>query len=1047
MLHKYFVLPVCLFVILSLSKTNVMAAKKQDWKDVTTVAETVSAYPQKMKQLMHALDLGRPDLQHVREAWENDDLEGACRALLEHYRTGNTAEWLRPSEDESPPEPRPRIIQIANNIVERDVYRGFGEKGKVPRGDGGHLVWTHTGPKGDLQFRARLNRHPQLNRLLHAYKSTGKEKYLNRLDMDLRDWLIASEGHPSKEGWGSHLEPANRLPTWARVFYALQNDDGFHPSTRLLLLATIPRHARYLLKNPGGGNWVTMTQLGALTCGACWPEFKQAEHWRKKAFAKLQENAHESVYPDGAQKELTAAYHMVSLTRYSRCVQLMRNADLEVPEEFIKTVRNMWNYIAYVVRPDGTRPMNNDSGLRSQRDGIIRAAEQYDRPDWLYIATNGREGQKPDDPPSRFFPYAGQLISRSGWGEDAQWSFFDIGPWGLGHQHNDHGHLSIMASGRHLLVDGGRFAYQGKIAEKYRDPYAHHTRGHNTILVDGHGQSSYQRTTDQPHPFRSINDAFDFAVGTFDAGYKSVEEPAQHTRATLYLRGLGWIVTDYLKIAGQHEVRPLWHFHPNCTVKADAGAVFSSDADKGNLRITPTRPDRWKVELARGQNEPTLQGWYSRSYGEVEPATCAVYRDRITDAATFGWVMNTARGVPGKPAINWLEAPEGVARMNVTLPEGPTYTVTTVLDDAILPLDLPDGRTLTARLLLERKGHQPRVACGWLLDADGTTLAADPLPVEAALADLAGNVELQSDGAQKAATITLPLRNVRFADPLKVEAKLAGDIGSGWQLSGLPAEKELRLGETDQLSMEATAPPDRPRYPLPQLEMTLELPQKKTQDQPIRQQISRVLPVTGRQPSLKVRKIRGEPSIDGSLDEELWRVDPDVPVLGSIKTGRSVEPVTRAWTACDSQALYIAFRCSEPEIGKLKSRAKKRDERLYLDDSVEIMLDPAGDGQTYYQIVVNTDEVIFDGRKFDTSTDLEGLRVGTSVEGDHWTAEIAIPWKDVGLDGPPEDAGILFCRNRHVTGEHQVFQFPVSPSGNHQPNYFAQIFVMGEKTE
>ncbi|MFW6045109.1 MAG: hypothetical protein ACOCR1_05125, partial [Planctomycetota bacterium] len=69
-----------------------------------------------------------------------------------------------------------------------------------------------------------------------------------------------------------------------------------------------------------------------------------------------------------------------------------------------------------------------------------------------------------------------------------------------------------------------------------------------------------------------------------------------------------------------------------------------------------------------------------------------------------------------------------------------------------------------------------------------------------------------------------------------------------------------------------------------------------------------------------------------------------------------------------------------------------------------------------------------------------GLRAATQVEdGEGWTAEVAIPWEDVGLDGPPEDASVLLARNRHAGGEHEIFQFPVSPDGNHQPDWFASL--------
>ncbi|MCL7764477.1 heparinase II/III-family protein [Polaribacter sp. Z014] len=78
------------------------------------------------------------------------------------------------------------------------------------------------------------------------------------------------------------------------------------------------------------------------------------------------------------------------------------------------------------------------------------------------MATNGEKGTVPDGGNSFFYPWAGQLISRSSYDKEAHWSFFDVGPWGAGHEHSDKLHLSVSAYGKDLLVDSGRFAYSGK---------------------------------------------------------------------------------------------------------------------------------------------------------------------------------------------------------------------------------------------------------------------------------------------------------------------------------------------------------------------------------------------------------------------------------------------------------------------------------------------------------------------------------------------------------------------------------------------------------
>ena len=113
---------------------------------------------------------------------------------------------------------------------------------------------------------------------------------------------------------------------------------------------------------------------------------------------------------------------------------------------------------------------------------------------------------------------------------------------------------------------------------------------------------------------------------------------------------------------------------------------------------------------------------------------------------------------------------------------------------------------------------------------------------------------------------------------------------------------------------------------------------------------------------------------------------------------------------------------------------------------MEVLLDPTGEGDRYFHVIVNAEGTVQDAEKFDADVNLKGLRAAAQVQkGEAWTAEVAIPWKDVGLDGPAEDATLLLARNRQAGGEHEVFQFPVSPDGNHQPGFFVRLILLKKK--
>jgi hypothetical protein len=304
----------------------------------------------------------------------------------------------------------------------------------------------------------------------------------------------------------------------------------------------------------------------------------------------------------------------------------------------------MWNYLATTMRPDGFGILNNDADLENTRRGILNVASTYNRPDWTWIATNGKEGVKPTSGPSFVLPWAGQLISRSGFDEDAQYSFFDIGPWGSGHQHNDKLNLTITAYGRDLIVDGGRFAYRGEVANKFRK-YATGSQSHNVILVDGKGQADGQKVATVPlsENLVAITKDFDYGSGTFDK-YVGLEGTFSQTRSVVYIRGRFWVVADQLKTDRPRKIEALWHWHPSNQVNIQKSGITTTNNDRGNLMIIPVNVTDWKVDLVKGQETPTIQGWYSKVYNTFEPNPTTVYSRQLKADDTFVWVLWPSEG-------------------------------------------------------------------------------------------------------------------------------------------------------------------------------------------------------------------------------------------------------------------------------------------------------------------------------------------------------------------------------------------------------------------
>ena len=640
-------------------------------------AETCGIGEARRTRLFASLDLQRGELAEVRHAVAAEDWVAACRALVEHCRR-QPADWPGGRR-------RGQAVAQADRLLEGRITI-LNVDGRLARRADGGVEWLDRGPRDDREWTSYLNRHLHLRTLLHAYLETERESYLRELAGQLRDWILKNpyDGERSVSPdmrWYS-LEPANRILVWREVFDALRSSPRTDDATLLLLLlSSLHDHAHFLRHHHSPpGNHLLREMEGLATVAARWPEFADAGDWLGYSQQQVGLWLANQLYPDGVDRELSAFYHRIVLQRLSSYREILRHVGVELPPDSLVAVELAYDYLVRTLRPSGTMPLNNDGDLVDSRQMLRQAAARYDRPDWLHVLSHGREGGPPPAPASKLFPWAGQLVMRSGWDEDARWAFFDVGPAGKGsHQHADRLHLSVAAFGRDLLVDAGRYTYDKAV------PWREYFRGspsHNLILVDGRGQHLARHVVKTPLDAGhvSLRPGLVLGRGTYDHGFAGVEGQAEHHRAVAFVEGELWIVVDRIVTDRPRALRTLWHFHPDCGVEVDGTDVVSTDAGLGNLRIASLAGPAWQVELIRGREEPEIQGWWSEAYGRKRPATAAVFSARVERTQTFVWLLRPARG----------EVPRGGAEVLAASEEGVSVRVETTAGRRVVDVPLTD---------------------------------------------------------------------------------------------------------------------------------------------------------------------------------------------------------------------------------------------------------------------------------------------------------------------------------------------------------------------
>ena len=575
------------------------------------------------------MDLNYPGLEAAKEAYENDKLSLALYEVAEYFRrkTEPAALLRRPAEN-----PESRTDAAAERIVDH-VFGGQGFTVQM----GERIDWqTHPKEAPAAEWLWNLNGHHHFLTLLRGYLTTANEKYAREYVDEITDFIIRNPAPPytlTRISTWRNLEAGDRgAITWPRAFYGFLSSASFTPQAIQLVLTGMWSHGNYIYHHPAGlrrpSNWSIVDSSGLCGVALYFPEFSESETWRSTAFDRLTYQLQLQVYSDGAQYELSTAYHRKCLHQFQRAMDLAEDTGNDLPDDFARIVESMYEYLMWLAKPDGSQPAVSDSRPSSLRGTLRQGAHRFGRDDLLYVATGGEEGQRPDGT-SRLLPDAGYAVMRSDWGPDARYLFFDGGPVGSGHQHEDKLSILLSAFGVDFLVDTGPHTYT---ANKWR-LHCVSSAAHSTVLVDGKGQTRIDTGIEHyagetPVPFWETTPERDYVVAQYDAGYGEEQIPVVHRRHVVFQKPEYWVVVDELSGDGVHEIESLFQFAPDLEVSSDGSGTVTARSQEGpSLTIVAAQTDGWVDSIVTGQETPRLLGWYA-PHSDAVPAPVAVYRTR-----------------------------------------------------------------------------------------------------------------------------------------------------------------------------------------------------------------------------------------------------------------------------------------------------------------------------------------------------------------------------------------------------------------------------------
>src|SRR5699024_3928644 len=516
----------------------------------------------------------------------------------------------------------------------------------------GKIDWTYC-YKGDPEWAFMINRQRFMAELGIAYAVSGDETYVKHWKRIFHEWVEANrETSIHKYTWRK-IDTGIRLTNWLKGYRCICRSNNWTHEDDMFFREQIDEHVTFLSASftpfDYQSNWGFLETNG-LVQGAFFLEDETTDLWIEKAIARLEKMITLQIDRDGMQKEQSPMYHHEVLPSLLDISITFRRSHASVPSFIDCAANRMLTAYYQIMKPNGHQPMLGDSDDTDIRSTLGIGAVLFNRPDlrkltsencpfdvlWYFGQSGLRiyETMKQHSPTqtSIHLEDSGITVFRTGWEHDDHYLLFDHGSMGQvnkGHGHDDNLHLEMFASGRELLIDGGRYTY----CEGQERAYFKSSHRHNTVTVDGYDASEYEETWKWKKAAEPIDqkalftEHYQFAQAGH-TGFWRLASPVHVTRKVIHIPDAYDIVIDCFMSEGKHDYTQHFHFPENTPIENDSVKLMTDVTNGENMIIFPFNVPN-EIELG--------EGCTSRPYNKMtkHPHIEVTYKQRQTFAAPF----------------------------------------------------------------------------------------------------------------------------------------------------------------------------------------------------------------------------------------------------------------------------------------------------------------------------------------------------------------------------------------------------------------------------
>lgn len=437
---------------------------------------------------------------------------------------------------------------------------------------------------------------------LHYFDILCTEETVGKCDLLIEKWI---RENPPGGGCGWEPYPSSRrIVNWIKYVLTGHSLSDLALHSLAIQVRYLCRRLEYhLLGNHLLANATALVFAGLFFSG------KEAERWYCKGIRIFQRQLKEQILPDGGHIERSPMYHALIMVDLLDVIQLHRVYGLELPVKWNETVRKMLGWLKVMTHPDGGFALFNDCALNV----AAKTAKIEEYAFKLGVTHEGAGGG------SKWLEDSGYLRVEEG----NLVLFFDAGPVGPsyqpGHAHADTFSIEVSIGEQRLLVDSGTSCY-GISPERLRQRA---TSAHNTLSVDGRDSTEVWSSHRAGRKSRVVSVKFSqppgaqgLAVLAVQDGFSRLRGVRMHSRR-LDIRDGRIVIEDTIDGSGPHELKLLFHFHPDIVVSENREGGFELRNHDGlflgtlqmeDIMRTEVEPSTWHPEFGPARNSVRLVG-------------------------------------------------------------------------------------------------------------------------------------------------------------------------------------------------------------------------------------------------------------------------------------------------------------------------------------------------------------------------------------------------------------------------------------------------------